>query len=386
MASIRARATCTTCRKLFTLRGSKQLLLPAHDCPGAGTKQYERLSWQAKVKDHGKEHYKTGRTRAVVAAWAETRELELETGIREVAPAPLLVDWQERWWTSRVNEPTTMHNDAQKIRTHIIPKWGALRLDEITGLDIQEWVADLAKRRAAETTRKVHNLLSQMLDAAVREDLIVRNPCAYTKLPPSPPGRVKYTSRPEVDALAGVMTVKPYAAVTIVLAYTGLRWGELAGLRISAVDFDAGRIHVARTITRFGEKDYPKSRQRRTIPLPDRARIVLRDHLLEQRTRGPLNPDRLVFLGLRGRPLNDGAYSRNIFPKALAAARIDGKPIGKAARPHDLRHSCASWLVQAGVPLLDVMHWLGHADQRTALRYAHLAPEHGDRALAALNG
>ena len=273
-----------------------------------------------------------------------------------------------------------MASDRQRIATHILPRWGTVKLDDILALDVQEWASELAGRRAADTTRKVHGLLDQMLAYAVRHGLLPANPCDGTILPGVPPGREVYFTRAEVEAMAAAFDTTPYSAVTIVLAYTGLRWGELAGLQVGAVDLDGRRMHVVRTETRLGPKDYPKGRRRRTIQIADRAAEVLEPFM--RRHRDVREP---VFQTQTGRSLIFAHYPQVYFPEALRSARVDGRAIFKDGHPHDLRHTCASWLVQAGVPLLDVSHWLGHADIRSTMRYAHLAPDFGGRAVAALN-
>jgi integrase len=204
-----------------------------------------------------------------------------------------------------------------------------------------------------------------MLDDARREGLIASNPAADVDLPRVPPGRELFLTKSEVAAVVAVVT-EPYATVIHTLAYTGLRWGELAGLKVDQLDLLRGRLRVDGVMTRYGPKAYPKGGKRRTVPLPGHLVDALAAHL----TRYPAERDALVFTGPRGGVLQDGNVRERHWMPALATAKI-----AKDAHIHDLRHSFASWLVQDGVPLIVVQRLLGHESSRTSERYSHLAPD-----------
>jgi site-specific recombinase XerD len=102
---------------------------------------------------------------------------------------------------------------------------------------------------------------------------------------------------------------------------------------------------------------------RRVVPVPPHLAAPMREHL------SPLAPDGVVFPAPGGGAWDDRNWSRRVFDPAVAAA---GVPRGT---PHDMRHTAASWLVQAGVDLYVVQQMLGHESFRTTQRYAHLAPD-----------
>jgi integrase len=147
----------------------------------------------------------------------------------------------------------------------------------------------------------------------------------------------------------------------------GLRPGEIYGLHGHRVSWLRGRIEVIDVMTRHGLREWPKSkRSHRVIPVPERI-LEGMSVLMAGRPR-----DGLVFTAPMGGPVTDGHFRDRVWYPAVAAAGIRRFP------PRVMRHTAASWLVQDGVPLLDVQALLGHEDYATTQRYAHLAPDaHG---------
>jgi integrase len=203
------------------------------------------------------------------------------------------------------------------------------------------------------------------MDSARRDGLIPDNPARGVTLPTVTPGREVFLTREQVDNVAKRMDPDD-RTVLLVLAYTGLRWGELAGLHVRRLDLLRRQLDVVETLVEVkgrSIKPYPKGRQRRTVPLTDR--VV--DELAAFLARNPRGRDDLVFQVYRS------TWGRRHLQPALRAA---GAPI---VRVHDLRHTYASWLVQDGMTLPEVALVLGHASITTTMRYAHLAPGALDR-------
>lgn len=142
-----------------------------------------------------------------------------------------LGDWSREFAGSRVHlEETTKDQDGVLLRTHILPAFGERPLSSIAEMQVQAFVAAmLAKRRAPSTASKALGLLSQMLEAAARNQLIPRNPCAGVIGPGEKPVEEKIFLRPEeLNALADEMGSK-FGPMALVAGYRGLRFGELAG-------------------------------------------------------------------------------------------------------------------------------------------------------------
>lgn len=239
----------------------------------------------------------------------------------------------------------------------------------------------LAQKLAAGLSpRRVHHLravLRRALGQAVRWGLLSRNAAALAAPPrvayQPPPAMDPATARRILEAVAGDRLGPLY---TVALA-TGLRQGELLGLRWEDVDLERASLRVTGALQRV-DGEYrivePKTaRARRTLPLARPAVEALRlqrQRQREERLRaGPLWEDwGLVFTTERGRPLNHSVVTKRL-QDLLAAA---GLP---RLRFHDLRHGCATLLLSAGVPPRAIMELLGHSQITLTLgTYAHVIP------------
>jgi integrase len=184
---------------------------------------------------------------------------------------------------------------------------------------------------------------------------------------------MRFLTASEVDRLAAAIR-PPYGVLILAAAYTGLRAGELAGLRVEYLDLLAGRAEVVESITEVGGKllaGPPKSGQRRTVALPRFLCEEFGRYLADR----PHRPADLVFTMPQGGPLRQSMLSQRIFKPAVRAAGLD-----PALRFHDLRHTAASLLVAHGATVLAVAAQLGHASPTITLdRYAHLFPGEADQ-------
>ena len=326
----------------------------------------------------GRRHSKTFATERIARHYGEEREADVRKGaFTDPRQGRVkLAEWHREWWESRVVEQSTERVDAGRIRLHILPEFGDVPIADIAHSQVQAWVKRLVRSGlAGDTVRSCHRLLASMLAAAVRDGRIVNNVAKDVELPPPGIGHEVYLTRDEVHAVVERMEDETYRLAVLVLAYTGLRWGELAGLHRKRINLPGQTLDVVEVLDRSGEiKGYPKSAARRTVPIAEPAAVPLSLYIERRR---PKAAD-LLFTGVRGAPLSGVRFGR-AWHTARVAAGV------KYARPHDLRHTCASWLVQAGVPLLDVQRMLGHASYSTTLRYAHLAPGTYDNIRAALD-
>jgi integrase len=162
-----------------------------------------------------------------------------------------------------------------------------------------------------------------------------------------------------------------------------MRAGEIIALRWADVDQDARRVHVRRSRTR-GVTKSTKSGRHRSIPL---TADLLADLEALREVDGERERDHLVF-HRGGAELRIGNLLECLW-RTLRATRTDPKDAGtglRRVRFHDLRHSFASNLVSAGVPIVQVQHWLGHSTVSTTEIYAHLAPSDGQHHIEALAG
>jgi integrase len=263
-------------------------------------------------------------------------------------------------------KPSTMITTECDFRTHIVPRLGPLRLDEVTYAAIEDFKLALTKTQSANTTHKprllrpksIHNLLvhvSDMLGVAKKRGLIATLPeIDWIKIPPS---EFDFLDFDEADRLLAAAEGE-WRTMFLVAMRTGMRMGELLGLRWADVDLSAGRVNVRQSYVR-GRFGLPKSGKSREIPLGDDVIEALRAHRHE---RGPL-----VFCDAAGKPLTAGLLA---WPLKRTLKRAGLREIGW----HVLRHTLASHLVMRGASLKAVQELLGHASIQTTMIYAHLAP------------
>lgn len=327
--------------------------------------------WQATVRlPNGKRTSRTDPLRRVVQTWGREEEARVARGLwRDPRLMRTTYDeWRDRWVAARVVEPETRRTTDGALRLHLDPHWSGWLLPQISRMDVQAWVRRLQQDGTGpQTVRRSYNLLSTMLGAAVLEGIIASSPCTRVDLPATPPKAPAWFTREEVARLLDELPARHAAAVEL-MVWTGLRWGEMAGLRIGVVDWLRQRISVVGVVTQSGRwKEYPKSsRSRREVPVPR--------HVLDQLSTlvGDRGSDELLFTTERqGRPWS-GSNWRKVWDAAVERAGVPPHT------PHVCRHTAASWLVQDGVPLYDVQRLLGHESFQTTQRYAHLAPDaHG---------
>ena len=284
----------------------------------------------------------------------------------------------------RVDEVTWQGYEALAKR-HILPYFDALevKLTEVDRKVLQMYFDE--KRRSGrldgsgglspKSLRMHKNILYQTLKAAQRDGIIASNPCELVTLPKNDRPAAKFYSAEQVSALLDACRDDPLYPLLRLTAIYGLRRSEVLGLKWDSVDFDAGTLtikHTVSKVTTVVEKDKTKTASsHRTFPLlPD-----IRDLLLSLR---------------RQEQANHRLFGRQYHVNEYILKWDDGKPFSPDyvshhfsdllkkhgfphIRFHELRHSCASILINQGATLKDVQEWLGHSDIGvTADIYAHL--------------
>ncbi len=343
-------------------------------------------------------------TKAQAAALLRQLEVELDTGtwIDPRGGDGSFRGWAEAWQRTRgVLEKSTQRADEGRLRMHLMPAFGDMALTDITPLVVRQFVSTLTEQRAARTVRHCHALLHTILEAAVEEGLLRKNPCTGTRLPRAARSEQVCLTEQEIGRLLAAFGDGMPRALATTLAGTGMRWGEAVGLRVRRVDLLKRELHVRQTLTEVdGQlrwKDYPKTkRSYRSISLPaavvdELVPLVVGRHgddlvfRTDDCTGGCLWCRRAVEDG-RDVRLVHGVRNRNFrarhWDKARDAAGITSRPT-----PHDLRHSHVAILLAGGAPLTAVQHRLGHESiQITSDIYGYLLPRVDEHVIGVLDG
>jgi integrase len=229
--------------------------------------------------------------------------------------------------------------------------------------EIAAWISGI--KLAPASVRYIHRVLYLVLELAVRDGRLSRNPAAGVRLPKITRTEKQFLSRGQVHQLADAAAAYPipeiggqYRLLVLLLAFCGLRWGEAAGLKVGRLDLLRRRVTVAETLSEVGGRlvwGTPKNHQVRSVPIPG----FLADQLAE--VVAGKAPDELVFTTWRGRPLRNLNFRRDVFDRAASDAGLAG------LTPHELRHTAASLAVSAGANVKAVQRMLGHASAAMTL-------------------
>lgn len=259
------------------------------------------------------------------------------------------------------NKESSVDSKKQILESHILPAIGDLPLTSVSYATIEDFKLSLLKatdeRRdlGPKTVNNVLTVLRRLLAVAAKRKLILNVPeieWLHADVP-----EFDFFTFDEADRI--IAAAGDWYAMILLALRTGMRQGELLGLRWDDVDLVAGRIVVRQAIVR-GRITTPKNRKPREIPLSPTALACLKAH---RHLRGEL-----VFCNLDGKPLTKGECKHPLW-RACRAAKL--RRVGW----HVLRHTFASHLAMRGVPLRTIQELLGHATITMTLRYAHLAPE-----------
>lgn len=340
----------------------------------------------------GKRHYLPGYThKAAARRDAAEAENKARRGAKRADPQGyrmLWGQWYEQWWPSRTAEDNTLRGDRSKLNRHVTPRWGGVALGDIVRLDVQNWTNHLSHALSASTVRQCYYLLSISLDAAIRHELLDANPCHHVTLPALPQGQERFMTRLEVDRILYNLDRRSRVMAELLVG-TGMRISEACGLHADRVDLQACKLEVvhvwAHKTSRM--RPYPKGKRSRTVPISDHLAERL-SQWLDEHPPGPScgqthDGDHcrggLVIASKNDLPIDPHHYTQRNWTKAMRHADIGH------ARVHDLRHTYASWLLSAGVPLERLSKLLGHASIATTERYAHLMDDGHDEVRAALH-
>ena len=330
--------------------------------------------WRARYRDpHGRTRSQTFARKRDAEMCLETAGADVQRGvwIDPAAGRISLAEWAEAYLATVVNlRPGTVATYQRDLTRYILPHLGAISLSRLGPLDIRAWLAEeLAQGLAASSVHRHYRTLRRLLEVAVETDLLTKNPCTAVQPPVVPTREMRFLTATEVADLAEA-TSPWYRTFIYTAAYTGLRWGELTGLRRKRVDLLRRTITVAEQLTAVNGKltwGEPKTRAgRRTVSIS----AFLSDQLEDQFTERSLpGPDGLVFPNGAGNPMSAPSFTNNILAPARRRAGLVG------VRFHDLRHTAVALAIADGAHPKAIQVRMGHSSSQVTLdRYGHLFP------------
>lgn len=303
---------------------------------------------------------------------------------RDVLASRYIMDWYKMHKKPRIS-PSTDQNYQSAINCYILPAIGDKRMAAVTGMDLQALMNSLAGKGKTLIT-DVRSVIRNAFKLATAEGVIDRDVSAAVEAPKAQHQSRRALTSAEEACVIKVAATHPHGLMLAILYYTGMRRGEMLGLRWNDIDFSEHVIHIRRDIDYVtnAEGDVKSKYSIRDVPMPEPLERALRS--------SPVKGLSYVIQGARtGEHLPQPTYVR--YWKALMAAvyqadksieskdlnaGVDGAPelIGSVLTAHYLRHNYASVLYNAGVDVLTAQKYLGHADPATTLRiYTHLAKE-----------
>lgn len=333
-------------------------------CP-AGIVRVKRF-WQASLISPSGVSTKSFADLDEAISWLDRGRVMISLGTW-VDPDKELLSFKEyaqqwRLGKSSISGKTLGTYDSQ-LRLYLKPKFGDVTLTGITTAEVRNWINQMISSNVGHTTiRQSYRLLRQIMEAALIEERITRNPCAGIKLPKIVTSEKRGLTREELNSLAA--ECGEYGPLVMFMGTTGLRVGESLALRIEDIDRDAMTVHVRRSWSRSetGAKIIGKTKTgvSRKVPI---SPPVLESLVPFLESKGQ---EDWLFLGPKGNVLDYDWFRKAVFIPAVSTLGLEGITI------HSLRHTCASLLIKLKAPITTVSHILGHASVKMTLdTYGH---------------
>ncbi len=336
---------------------------------------------------------------------AAAKELRKVSGRIEdntyMSPTKLTIEQYLNQWLDGLRlRPGTMQGYRRNARLHVVPYIGGIQLDRLTGTRLSALYRQLEKdgfRRgklsgqrglSGRTVQLVHTLVSSAMKAAVDDGLLVVNPATRAKPPTAsearPPEMTTWSTEHASVFLRWVKDYRDGWQEWHLLLYTGMRRGELVGLRWSDVDLDRATVSIGRSVGvvmvdghRTINIGQTKTGRARVVDLDAGTVGVLREWRKSRGVAGLglVRQSAYVFGRLDGGHMDPDTLSARFVRHLTSACKALGTDAVPVVRVHDLRHTHATALLRAGTPVKVVSERLGHSDVMTTLRvYQHVMP------------
>jgi len=336
----------------------------------------ENGSWRAQVSVDGERLSYSANTRAECNEWLRKTMDLVDKGMTFQSHNLTLKEYLVDWFTTKKNtiKPKTAYDYGRLLTNYIYPPLGKIRLKELTTHRITRFYADMKRDgRGVRTIQIIHNILRSSLQDAVRGGIIGRNPCIGALIPKGKPKEMKVLTADQVTRFLVAAESSRYKALYHLAITTGMRYGELIGLKWSDIDWDKGTIKIQRQLQYIPHRGYefndPKTRSgTRTVLLGKTALAKLKEHYYEYAYRDRTG-ENLIFINGVGTKVYFKRFHKD-FKRVLELAGLPD------IRFHDLRHTAATLMISNGIPVVVVSKILGHSKPSVTMNiYAHVSTE-----------
>jgi len=348
--------------------------------------------------ENGKRRYVYSKTRGEVAQKLKALQKSIDARTVVTAKAETVQAFLQHWLDVRKGRKDIKQSTVATHRNHLKPVYaliGHIKLTRLTGDQVQTMCNTLLETRKASTVHTIMMILNTAFNDAIRWQRLAHNPCKHVMLPQAEKHEGPVLAGEQAQSLLNAAKGHRLECFIHLALATGLRRGELLGLKWLDVDFDARLLKVSRNATYLTNDETgryqmtestPKSRAgKRTIKLPQFAVNVLKEHKVRQLEQRLLAgsawvQNDLIFCNDTGAYYALSTLKRH-FKKLLTTAALPDMRI------HDLRHSAATLLLKMGVSLKVIQELLGHSSYViTANVYGHVLPEQRDEAANKMDG
>lgn len=352
--------------------------------------QRDNGRWVAQVRINGKRLAKSFSTQKECRLWIRQMQDQVDNGLHWEAVKLSVEDYLNRWLKDIEGtiKPKTHYQYAGIVRNHLIPGLGKLKLAELQPYHIQKVYTDLKEQgHSQRNIQLVHSILRRALVMAEQQGLIGRNPSKAITSPKVVHKEMKVLNDNQVRQLLIAAQGDRYEALYHLAVTTGLRQGELLGLKWVDIDWASNTLQVKRQLQRQKGRGLvfssPKSKAgQRLVQLGEVTMKLLAEHRKRQdieRLSSDWQENDMVFPSMVGTPVGQRNLHR-FFKRLLKKASLPD------IRFHDLRHTAATLMLMNGIPLIVVSRRLGHSKPSVTLDiYGHYLPGMQDKAASLMD-